>query len=76
MIDIIKLAQQQNIGINITPLDGSYRPLAGRVTSIVTLSNGETRYSINVTDLTSETELQLEIDDAIRKLTYQRSTNG
>ena len=37
MIDIIKFATDNNIGIEIKPQDGSFRPLVGKVKCIVLL---------------------------------------
>ncbi len=70
MINIIKLAHDKNIGIQIIPYDGAFRPLIGKLMSVVTLSNESGYISINITEFMTDADIELAIDDAIRKLTY------
>lgn len=70
MTEIIKLAQEKKIDIYIKPMDGSFRPLIGKLNAIVQLSNDENCITINILDSMSESSIELAIDDAIRRLTY------
>lgn len=72
MIDIIKFATENNIGIEIKPQDGSFRPLIGYVKCIVILTKNELSTSVTVTELDSDSTIKLALHDALRKLTYTK----
>lgn len=70
MTDIIKLAVDNNIGIEIKPQDGSFRPLVGNVTCIVLLKKNNLTTSVTITDTDTEATTRLALHDALRKLMY------
>lgn len=72
MIDIIKFATENNIGIEIKPQDGLFRPLIGYVKCIVILTKNELSTSVTVTELDSDSTIELALHDALRKLTYKK----
>ena len=71
MIDIIKLAVDNNIGIEIKPQDGSFRPLVGNVTCIVLLKKNNLTTSVTITDADTDATTELALHDALRKLMYE-----
>ena len=72
MIDIIKFATDNNIGIEIKPQDGSFRPLVGKVKCIVLLKKNNLTASITITETDSDATTELALQDALRKLTYEK----
>lgn len=72
MLDIIKFATDNQIGIEIKPQDGSFRPLVGYVNCIVILKKGDLSTSITITEGDMDATIELALHDAIRKLTYQK----
>ena len=72
MIDIIKLATENNIGIEIKPQDGAFRPLVGKVKCIVILRRNDLTASVTVTETDSDSAIELALHDALRKLTYTK----
>ena len=72
MIDIIKLATENNIGIEIKPQDGAFRPLVGNVKCIVLLKKNNMTASVTITEMDSDSAIQLALHDALRKLTYEK----
>ena len=68
MIDIIKLATEHNLAIEVKPMDGSYRPLVGNVKYILILTNGSLKKSITVTTNDAESSVKLALHDAIARL--------
>ena len=72
MIDIIKFATENNIGIEIKPQDGSFRPLVGKVKCIVILRRNDLATSVTVTETDSDSAIELALHDALRKLTYKK----
>ena len=71
MIDIIKFATDNNIGIEIKPQDGSFRPLVGKVKCIVLLKKNNLTTSITITETDTDMTIELAFQDALRKLTYK-----
>ena len=69
MINIIKLATEHNITIEVKPMDGSYRPLVGNVKYVLILTNGDLKKSITVTTTDTESSIKLALHDAIARLT-------
>ena len=72
MIDIIKFATENNIGIEIKPQDGSFRPLVGKIKCIVLLKKNNLTASVTITETDSDSTTELAIQDALRKLTYEK----
>jgi len=72
MIDIIKFATENNIGIEIKPQDGSFRPLVGKVKCIVILRRNDLTTSVTVTETDSDSVVELALHDALRKLMYEK----
>lgn len=72
MIDIIKFATKNNIGIEIRPQDGSFRPLVGKVKCIVILRRNGLTTSVTVTETDNDSAIELALHDALRKLTYKK----
>ena len=72
MIDIIKFATDNNIGIEIKPQDGSFRPLVGKVKCIVLLKKNNLTTSITITETDTDMTIELAFQDALRKLTYKK----
>ena len=72
MIDVIKFATENNIGIEIRPQDGSFRPLVGKVKCIVILRRNDLTASVTVTETDSDSSIELALHDALRKLTYEK----
>ena len=72
MIDVIKFATENNIGIEIRPQDGSFRPLVGKVKCIVILRRNDLTASVTVTETDSDSSIELALQDALRKLTYKK----
>ena len=72
MIDIIKFATENNIGIEIKPQDGAFRPLVGKVKCIVILRRNDLTASVTVTETDSDSSIELALHDALRKLTYEK----
>lgn len=72
MIDIIKFATENNIGIEIKPQDGAFRPLVGNVKCIVLLKKNDMTASVTITEMDSDATTELALQDAIRKLTYKK----
>ena len=72
MIDIIKFATENSIGIEIKPQDGSFRPLVGKVKCIVLLKKNNLTTSITITETDSDATTELALQDALRKLTYEK----
>ena len=72
MIDIIKFATENNIGIEIKPQDGSFRPLVGKVKCIVILRRNDLTTSVTVTETDSDSMVELALHDALRKLMYEK----
>ena len=73
MIDIIKFATDNNIGIEIKPQDGSFRPLVGKVKCIVLLKKNNLTTSITITETDTDMTIELAFQDALRKLTYKEN---
>ena len=71
MTDIIKFATDNNISIEIKPMDGSFRPLVGKVKCIVLLKKNNLTASVTITETDSDTTTELALQDALRKLTYK-----
>ena len=72
MIDIIKFATDNNIGIEIKPMDGSFRPLVGKVKCIVLLKKNNLTASVTITETDRDATTELALQDALRKLTYEK----
>ena len=72
MIDVIKFATENNIGIEIRPQDGSFRPLVGKVKCIVILRRNDLTASVTVTETDSDSVVELALHDALRKLMYEK----
>lgn len=72
MIDIIKFATENNIAIEIKPQDGSFRPLVGNVKCIVLLKKNDMTASVTITEMDTDSAIQLALHDALRKLTYEK----
>ena len=72
MIDVINFATENNIGIEVKPQDGSYRPLVGKVKCIVILRRNNLTTSITITETDNDSTIELALQDALRKLTYEK----
>ena len=72
MIDIIKLATDNNINIEIKPQDGSFRPLVGKLKCVVLLKKNNLTTSVTITETDSDSAIELALQDALRKLTYKK----
>jgi hypothetical protein len=72
MIDVINFATENNIGIEVKPQDGSYRPLVGRVKCIVILKRNNLTTSITITETDNDSTIELALQDALRKLIYEK----
>lgn len=73
MIDIIKFATDNNIGIEVKPMDGSFRPLVGKVKCVVLLKKNNLTASVTITETDSDATTELALQDALRKLTYKEN---
>lgn len=72
MIDVINFATENNIGIEVKPQDGSYRPLVGKVKCIVILRRNNLTTSITITETDNDSTIELALQDALRKLIYEK----
>lgn len=72
MSDIIKLATDNNINIEIKPQDGSFRPLVGKLKCVVLLKKNNLTTSVTITETDSDSAIELALQDALRKLTYKK----
>ncbi len=70
-MDIIKFSTDNNIGIEIKPMDGSFRPLVGKVRCVVIFKKNNMTTSITVTETDTEETIELALQDMLRKLTYK-----
>lgn len=73
MTDIIKFATDNNIDIEIKPMDGSFRPLVGRVKCVVVFKKNNMMTSVTITETDTDATTELAFQDALRRLTYKEN---
>lgn len=73
MTDIIKFATDNNIDIEIKPMDGSFRPLVGRVKCVVVFKKNNMTTSATITETDTDVTTELAFQDALRRLTYREN---
>lgn len=71
MFELLKIANNNNVNVDIKVLDGAYRPLVGEVVNIITFTkvdNPINNKQIIILKTDSDTVIQEKIDHAMSKL--------
>lgn len=73
MIELLKVANENKVNINIRTLDGSYRPMIGEVINIITLTsanNSDISKQILILKTDTESQIKTEFMNALRAVAY------